>query len=258
MRAAIYVRLSRETDETTSPERQRAACEALCEARGWEVIVVEEDIDVSGFSRGLDRPGLQRILTRLAELDVIVFFKIDRLARSTVDFAEIMRLAEHQSVALASATEPLDLTSSMGRAMAKVIAVFAELESDTTLYWIKAARLRRAARWRPGAAAAPCLRHRSGGPQPLSAQHRQGGHQDQKATRSLRAPGPADSDRASSHGSTGHDATTEWPSEPQGGPDTPWLTAADRSSPTHRARIGHAPISRLRKLWGVRGALRVS
>ncbi|MEU1178179.1 recombinase family protein [Streptomyces sp. NPDC005820] len=131
MRAAIYIRLSRETDETTSPERQRAACEALCEARGWDVIFVEEDIDVSGFSRGLDRPGLQRILTRLAELDVIVFFKIDRLARSTVDFAEIMRLAEHQSVALASATEPLDLTSSMGRAMAKVIAVFAELESDT-------------------------------------------------------------------------------------------------------------------------------
>jgi site-specific DNA recombinase len=82
-RAAIYVRLSRKTDETTSPERQRAACEALCEARGWEVVAAEEDIDVSGFSCGLDRPGLQRILTRLAELDVIVFFKIDRLARST-------------------------------------------------------------------------------------------------------------------------------------------------------------------------------
>jgi site-specific DNA recombinase len=129
MRAAIYVRLSRETDETTSPERQRSACEALCEARGWDVIAVEEDIDVSGFSQGLDRPGLQRIMTRLAELDVIVFLKIDRLARSTVDFAKIMRLAEHQSVALASVTEPLDLTSSMGRAMAKVIAVFAELES---------------------------------------------------------------------------------------------------------------------------------
>ncbi|GAA2912455.1 hypothetical protein GCM10020221_05250 [Streptomyces thioluteus] len=152
MRAAIYVRLSRETDETTSPERQRAACEALCEARGWNVIVAEEDIDVSGFSRGLDRPGLQRILTRLAELDVIVFFKIDRLARSTVDFAEIMRLAEHQSVALASATEPLDLTSSMGRAMAKVIAVFAELESDTIGMRVSSAHehLRREGRYTGG------------------------------------------------------------------------------------------------------------
>ncbi|MFJ9842045.1 recombinase family protein [Kitasatospora sp. NPDC101155] len=131
MRAAIYVRLSRETEETTSPERQRAACEQLCAARGWTVVAVEEDIDVSGFSRGLERPGLQKILERLDEFDVIVFFKIDRLARSTVDFAEIMKITEAQSVALASATEPLDLTSSMGRAMAKVIAVFAELESDT-------------------------------------------------------------------------------------------------------------------------------
>lgn len=112
----------------------------------------EEDIDVSGFSRGLDRPGLQRILSRLAELDVIVFFKIDRLARSTVDFAEIMRLAEHQSVALASATEPLDLTSSMGRAMAKVIAVFAELESHTIGMRVSSAHehLRREGRYTGG------------------------------------------------------------------------------------------------------------
>ena len=113
MRAALYVRPSRETDETTSPERRRAAREALSEARCRQAVATEEDIDVSGFSRGLDRPGLQHILTGLAEPGVIVFFKIDRLARSTVDFAEmeIMRLAEHRSVALAWATEPLDLTS---------------------------------------------------------------------------------------------------------------------------------------------------
>ncbi|MEU3571945.1 recombinase family protein [Kitasatospora sp. NPDC036755] len=152
MRAAIYVRLSRDTEESTSPERQRAACEALCEARGWTVATVEEDIDVSGFSKGLERPGLQRILTRLAEFDVIVFFKIDRLARSTVDFAEIMKLSEAQGVALASATEPLDLTSSMGRAMAKVIAVFAELESDTIGMRVSSAHehLRREGRYTGG------------------------------------------------------------------------------------------------------------
>ncbi|PHQ48869.1 hypothetical protein BLA24_27805 [Streptomyces cinnamoneus] len=152
MRAAVYVRLSRETEESTSPERQRAACEALCQARGWQVIAVEEDIDVSGYSRGLDRPGLQRILARLAEFDVIVFFKIDRLARSTVDFAEIMKITQNEGVALASASEPLDLTSSMGRAMAKVIAVFAELESDTIGMRVSNAHehLRREGRWTGG------------------------------------------------------------------------------------------------------------
>src|SRR5919197_5315328 len=152
LRAAIYVRLSRETEESTSPERQRAACEALCKARGWKVIAVEEDIDVSGYSRGLDRPGLQRVLARLAEFDVIVFFKIDRLARSTVDFAEIMKITQNGGVALASASEPLDLTSSMGRAMAKVIAVFAELESDTIGMRVSSAHehLRREGRWTGG------------------------------------------------------------------------------------------------------------
>ncbi|ROR42707.1 recombinase family protein [Kitasatospora cineracea] len=152
LRAAIYVRLSRETEETTSPERQRAACEALCQARGWTVVAVEEDIDVSGFSRGLERPGLQRVLSRLTELDVVVFFKIDRLARSTVDFAEIMRITETADVALASATEPLDLTTSMGRAMAKVIAVFAELESDTIGMRVSSAHehLRREGRYTGG------------------------------------------------------------------------------------------------------------
>lgn len=47
------------------------------------------------------------------------------------------------------------------------------------------------ARWRPWAAAAPCLRHRSGGPRPLSAQHRQGGQPEQEATRLARIPGPS-------------------------------------------------------------------
>lgn len=152
MRAALYVRLSRETEESTSPERQRAACEALCEARGWKTVAIEEDIDVSGYSRGLDRPGLQRILARLTEFDVIVFFKIDRLARSTVDFAEIMKITQNGGVALASASEPLDLTSSMGRAMAKVIAVFAELESDTIGMRVSNAHehLRREGRWTGG------------------------------------------------------------------------------------------------------------
>ncbi|MFF6789068.1 recombinase family protein [Streptomyces filamentosus] len=58
MRAALYVRLSRETENSTSPERQCAACEALCAARGWQVMAVEEDIDVSGWrenSRMVDR-----------------------------------------------------------------------------------------------------------------------------------------------------------------------------------------------------------
>ncbi len=92
------------------------------------------------------------MLSRLTELDVVVFFKIDRLARSTVDLAEIMRITGAADVALASATEPLDLTTSTGRATAKVIAIFTELESDTIGMRVSSAHghLRREARYTGG------------------------------------------------------------------------------------------------------------
>ncbi|GAA0946413.1 recombinase family protein [Nonomuraea longicatena] len=152
LRAAIYVRLSRETDESTSPERQLADCRAYCKRNGWEVVMVEEDIDVSGFSGGLDRKGLKRIMDRFAEIDVVVFFKIDRLSRSLVDFAEIMKQSKEQGVALASATEPLDLTNPVSEAMAKVIAIFAELEAVTIGLRVASAHehLRREGRWTGG------------------------------------------------------------------------------------------------------------
>ena len=72
------------------------------------------------------------------------------------------------------------------------------------LYWIKAARLRRSARWRPGAAAAPCLRHRSGGPHPLSAQPRRGGQPDRRATDHSEHQGQADTHQARPRRPTAH------------------------------------------------------
>jgi hypothetical protein len=41
-RALIAVRLSRMTDATTSPERQREKCLELCRQRGYEVVGVAE------------------------------------------------------------------------------------------------------------------------------------------------------------------------------------------------------------------------
>ncbi|MEU1298872.1 recombinase family protein [Streptomyces shenzhenensis] len=97
MRAAIYVCLSRETGESTSPERQRAACEALCQARGLGRRRSGRRQRHLRLFPGPGRPGLQRVLSRLAEFDVIVFFKIDCLARSTVDFAVIMKIAQSEN-----------------------------------------------------------------------------------------------------------------------------------------------------------------
>ncbi|MFC4505873.1 MULTISPECIES: recombinase family protein [Streptomyces] len=97
---------------------------------------------------------MQCILTRLAELDVRDRVLQDRPAR-TLDGSTSRRSCDSpgtRPVALASATEPLDLTSAMGRAMAKVIAVFGELESDTNSMRVSSAHehLRREGRYTGG------------------------------------------------------------------------------------------------------------
>ena len=69
MRAFGYVRISKLDERTTSPARQREAIKRLCEARGWELVKVYEDLDVSGYQKSAKRPGLDRMLSRLDETD---------------------------------------------------------------------------------------------------------------------------------------------------------------------------------------------
>ena len=131
MRALIVVRLSRQTDETTSPERQLAKCRDLCADRGWEVVGVAEDLDVSaGSTTPFDRPHLGDWLkNRPHDFDVIVFFRVDRIVRRLFDLADLIRWARDHSVTLVSATESyFDLSTDFGDILALLVAKVAEME----------------------------------------------------------------------------------------------------------------------------------
>ncbi len=151
MRAAIYVRLSRETEATVSPETQLKACKRLCEERGWSVVEEYQDIDWSGGTT--DRPALRRLRGELDSFDALIFYKVDRLSRSVLDFHTLMQEADAADVALVSATEPLDLTTPMGRAFVTILATFAELERETIRARVMAGRetLQSRGRWPGGA-----------------------------------------------------------------------------------------------------------
>lgn len=131
MNVFLYVRLSRSTDESTSVERQTAAAKELAYRRGWTVLDVFVDDGVSGAANVDERPAMSRMMARLAEADAIVCWKLDRLARSFLAFADLMARCEAAKVAIVSVTEPIDTTTPMGRAMVQIIAVFAELERST-------------------------------------------------------------------------------------------------------------------------------
>jgi DNA invertase Pin-like site-specific DNA recombinase len=131
MRAFGYVRISKLDADTTSPQRQREAIERLCADRGWELVRVFEDLDLSAYRRDVKRPGFEAMMARLGEIDRIVFWRLDRLARSVATFSRALEACREAAVELVSTDHQIDTGSAMGRAFVQITATFAELESGT-------------------------------------------------------------------------------------------------------------------------------
>jgi DNA invertase Pin-like site-specific DNA recombinase len=126
-RAALYLRVS--TDGQTTDNQRRVLAE-VAEQRGWTVTASYEDAGISG-ARGRDkRPGFNTMLNDATRrrFDVLMFWSIDRLGRSTT--AVITALAELDAAGVAAYAnkENMDATTPHGRAMLQMAAVFAELE----------------------------------------------------------------------------------------------------------------------------------
>src|SRR5919112_1286216 len=132
VRAAIYIRLSQETEHTTSPAKQEEICRRYAEDRGWHVVGIYPDIDVSASHARLDRPELTKLREhcQAKAIDVVIVWRLDRLARSVLDTLVLLNEWSTVGVATASATENIDLTTPIGRAMVTLIAIFAEMEAD--------------------------------------------------------------------------------------------------------------------------------
>jgi DNA invertase Pin-like site-specific DNA recombinase len=64
------------------------------------------------------------------EIDAVLVWRLDRRGRSVADLTATLQELEHLGVGFVSLTEALDLTTPAGRAMAGLLAVFAEFERD--------------------------------------------------------------------------------------------------------------------------------
>ncbi|RST31323.1 recombinase family protein [Sphingomonas ginkgonis] len=137
VRCAIYTRKSTlvgASQEWTSLEAQREVCSAYirCHAHlGWsEVSTLYAD---EGWSGGdLNRPALTRLLADMAagEIDVVLFYKIDRLTRSLADFVRLMDGVQRLGVAFVSVTQSFDTSTSMGRMVLNILLTFAQFERE--------------------------------------------------------------------------------------------------------------------------------
>jgi site-specific DNA recombinase len=126
-------RLSRETDASTSIERQTEQITLTTQVRGDELIQITTDTDISGAISPFAREGLGPWLIdpeKIAKWDILMVAKIDRLTRSLKDFANLIEWLDANGKVLVSVSESIDLSTSTGRMFCNLLVLFAEFERE--------------------------------------------------------------------------------------------------------------------------------
>ena len=77
-----------------------------------------------------DRPELQKMLEQLRERDVIVVWKLDRLARSLKDLVNLVNEIQEKGAGLSSLNDQIDTTTPHGKFTFHIFAAMAEFERD--------------------------------------------------------------------------------------------------------------------------------
>src|SRR6202047_4350543 len=125
-RAGLYARVSTH-DQQTLPSQMRAMREYAAR-RDWTIAMQVKEVG-SGAAQRQRREELLESARR-REIDVVVVWRLDRWGRSVTDLLATLQELEHLGAGFVSLTEALDLTTPAGRAMAGLLAIFAEFERE--------------------------------------------------------------------------------------------------------------------------------
>ena len=125
-RAGLYARVSTNDQQTLA--MQSRAMREYAARRGWRVAVQVREVN-SGAAK---REAREKLLeaARRREIDVVLVWRLDRWGRSVTDLLATLQELDHLGVGFVSLTEALDLTTPAGRALAGLLAIFAEFERE--------------------------------------------------------------------------------------------------------------------------------
>jgi DNA invertase Pin-like site-specific DNA recombinase len=155
VRVGVYARVSTH-DQQTLPLQLTAMTEYVGR-RGWAVAMRVEDIG-SGASVRPRREELLRAARR-REIDLVLVWRLDRWGRSLIDLINSLQELASLGVGFASINEALDLTTPAGRAMAGMLAVFAEFEREILRDRVRAGIAQARQSGQPHGRPATALRH---------------------------------------------------------------------------------------------------
>ena len=125
-RAGLYARVST-NDQQTIPLQIRARREYAAR-RGWTIALQVKEVGSGASERQLREKLLNA--ARRREIDVVLVWRLERWGRSVADLLATLQDLDHLGVGFVSMTEALDLTTPAGRAMAGLLAIFAEFERE--------------------------------------------------------------------------------------------------------------------------------
>lgn len=131
---ALYIRVStdKQADEGFSLDEQRTRLEAHCVAQGWDVSEEHIYIDAGVSGKTASRPEFQRMLAAAKAGDVcrIVAVKLDRMARNTKNFLELVDKLDKWNCDMVLIKENFDTGTPNGKFALTMFAAIAELEAS--------------------------------------------------------------------------------------------------------------------------------
>jgi len=134
MQVGLYARVSTHDQQTLA--LQREAMEAYVQQRAWEIAVLVEEVGSGGRERW-QREALMRAARR-RDIDAIVVWRLDRWGRSLADLVGTLHELQALGGGGISLSEALDFATPTGRAMAGLLAIFAEFERESLRERVKA------------------------------------------------------------------------------------------------------------------------
>lgn len=133
-KVAIYIRVStiHQVDRDSIPMQKKdlvSYCQLILGTDNYEIF---EDAGYSG--KNTNRPAFQEMMRKVrnGEFTHVLVWKIDRISRNLLDFAEMYEELQSLRVTFVSKNEQFDTSTAIGEAMLKIILVFAELERNMT------------------------------------------------------------------------------------------------------------------------------
>ncbi len=125
---AIYARQSIEKKDSISIESQIEYAKREIFSDDFKIY---QDSGYSG--KNTNRPAFHQMMEDIksGSIEKVVVYRLDRISRSILDFADFINVLESNQISFVSATEKFDTSTPMGRAMLYIIVVFAQLERET-------------------------------------------------------------------------------------------------------------------------------